>query len=73
MKINDILNRYEHRNTHLPEGDWLFYQEWNNAIFLHWDVSIEELRPWIPRGLEIDTFDGYNITLLGIYINQINF
>jgi uncharacterized protein YqjF (DUF2071 family) len=58
MKINDILNRYEHRNTPLPEGDWLFYQEWNNAIFLHWDVSIEELRPWIPRGLEIDTFDG---------------
>jgi uncharacterized protein YqjF (DUF2071 family) len=31
---------------------------WQHLTFLHWAVSVEELRPLIPRELEIDVFDG---------------
>ena len=31
---------------------------WHDLLFLHWPVSPEMIRPLIPLGLELDTFDG---------------
>jgi len=31
---------------------------WHDLLFLHWPVRPELIRPLIPRGLELDTFDG---------------
>ena len=31
---------------------------WVDLLFAHWPVPIEALRPLVPSGLEIDTFDG---------------
>lgn len=42
----------------MPSGKWNYYQEWNNAIFLHWKVAYEDLRDLVPQELDIDTFEG---------------
>jgi uncharacterized protein YqjF (DUF2071 family) len=57
-EIPKILSDVTHRPWHLPVGRWRFYQEWNQAIFLHWVVPVSVLESHIPRGLNIDTIDG---------------
>lgn len=58
MKIREIVNTTEHRPWKIPKGNWKFYQEWNKAIFLHWQVSLSDLKPFIPDELKIDLFEG---------------
>lgn len=58
MRVNTILNSVEHRPWEIPETNWKFYQEWNNAIFLHWEVDLIELKKFVPKELEIDLFEG---------------
>src|SRR5690606_33910061 len=47
-----------HRPWNLPSGNWKYYQEWNDGIFLHWQVDYNELKKLVPDDLEIDLFDG---------------
>lgn len=54
----EILESTEHRPWKLPAEPWKFYQEWNRAIFLHWEVKIELLKKYVPEELEIDLFNG---------------
>ncbi len=58
MTIQHILNTTNHRPWELPQGNWEFYQEWNKAIFLHYEVNIADLEHLVPKELEIDLFDG---------------
>lgn len=58
MRIREILETTTHRPWELPSGDWKYYQEWNNALFLHWQVTPEELRRFVPPELEIDLYKG---------------
>ncbi len=58
MRIRDLLKATTHRPWDLPEGKWKYYQEWNNAVFLHWKVDIADLRKFVPEDLEIDLFEG---------------
>jgi len=58
MTIKEILSTTEHRPWPLPMSSWRFYQEWNKAIFMHWEVNYEELRKLVPKELEIDLMDG---------------
>ena len=58
MTIREILNNTEHRPWKIPTEQWKFYQEWNNAIFLHWHVELPELKKFVPKELEIDLFEG---------------
>ena len=57
MKIHAILNTTDHRPWELPKDNWRFYQEWNNAIFLHYQADLTELRKFVPKELEIDVYD----------------
>ena len=41
-----------------PDGQPLMHQKWGKLLFMHWRIDEKELRPLIPEGLEIDTFDG---------------
>lgn len=34
------------------------HQEWLDLTFLHWEVPVEVLRPFVPSQLSIDTFEG---------------
>jgi uncharacterized protein YqjF (DUF2071 family) len=58
MKTKEILNTTTHRPWELPNENWKFYQEWNNTIFLHWEVDIKELQKFVPPEIEIDLFEG---------------
>lgn len=58
MTILEILNTTAHRPWKMPSESWKFYQEWNNAIFLHWQVDVTELEKFVPNELEIDLFEG---------------
>ena len=36
----------------------LMYQNWESLTFLHWRLAPEVVRRLLPRGLELDTYDG---------------
>ncbi|MEO8435584.1 MAG: DUF2071 domain-containing protein [Pyrinomonadaceae bacterium] len=40
-----------------PGGLPLMHQVWGKLLFMHWRIEANLLRPLIPDGLEIDTFD----------------
>ena len=41
-----------------PGGPWVGAQAWEDVLFVHWPVPAEALRPLVPAGLELDTFEG---------------
>ncbi len=57
MTIKEILSTIEHRPWKLPAENWKFYQEWNNAVFLHWQVDLSTLMKFVPEELEIDLYE----------------
>jgi hypothetical protein len=58
MTNNELLKNTDHRPWPLPTQQWKFYQEWNNALFLHWVVDASLLNELVPNTLELDTFEG---------------
>ena len=58
MKIKEIIQTTAHRPWKMPTENWKFYQEWNNAIFIHWQVELNDLEKFVPKGLTIDLFEG---------------
>ncbi|MES2629158.1 MAG: DUF2071 domain-containing protein [Bacteroidota bacterium] len=54
----NILKEIVHRPWELPSGEWRYYQEWNDALFLHWRIPAEILQKLLPEGLELDLFEG---------------
>ncbi|AOR27153.1 conserved hypothetical protein (DUF2071) [Formosa sp. Hel1_33_131] len=58
MNIKELLHNTAHRPWNIPSEPWKFYQEWNQAIFLHWQVELDDLKKFLPKGLEIDLYDG---------------
>lgn len=36
----------------------MYYQEWNDVVFLHWRVDHEELRKLVPKDLQIEKYNG---------------
>jgi len=37
---------------------WFAQQSWVHTLFMHWPVTPESLEAYIPKALNIDTFDG---------------
>lgn len=58
MKISELLKSIAHRPYAMPSSDWKYYQEWNNAIFIHWEIPVEMVRKIVPSSLNIDTIGG---------------
>lgn len=58
LTIDKLLSTSEHRAFEYPKSKWRFYQEWNNAVFLHWKVDVNVLRQFVPDQIEIDLFEG---------------
>ena len=58
MSIATILETTNHRPWKIPLHKWSYYQEWNRAIFLHWEVDLEKLKDFVPNEIEIDLFNG---------------
>lgn len=70
--IDNLLQNISHRPWPLPQGQWRYYQEWNNVLFLHWKVSTTELIKLLPDGLIIDTYNGESwISLVAFTMEKI--
>jgi uncharacterized protein YqjF (DUF2071 family) len=52
------LRDVEHRPWPVPEGRWVMGQTWEDLLFVHWRVPLEEVRERVPDGLEIELHDG---------------
>jgi uncharacterized protein YqjF (DUF2071 family) len=57
--MTNILSVVAHRPYELPAGRWRMAQRWNDLLFAHWPIPIDEMARLLPAGLEVDTFDGY--------------
>ncbi|MCD5322294.1 MULTISPECIES: YqjF family protein [Pontibacillus] len=38
---------------------WIMKQDWNDLIFIHWPVKVDDLRPHVPDCFDIDTYEGW--------------
>ena len=73
MKAKKILKEINHRPFDYPKRSWKYYQEWNKAIFLHWEVDLKWIKPLIPKGLELDIINGKTwISLVAFDMNHID-
>jgi uncharacterized protein YqjF (DUF2071 family) len=54
MLISDIA----HRTWPTPRQPWIMSMHWHDLLFMHWPVSSDAIRRYIPPALTIDTFDG---------------
>lgn len=71
-KISDLLLDHTHRPWSMPKGKWQFYQEWNDALFLHFEVNYDTLRALIPEELELDDFQGsYFVSIVAFQMEKI--
>lgn len=52
------LEQQGHRPWPIPGGPWIMTQTWHDLLFAHWPVRPEALRPLLPAGLHLDTYDG---------------
>jgi len=59
VNVARLLEQRSHRLWPLPKTVWFLFMRWHDVLFLHWPVRPETLRPFIPRALELDTFDGW--------------
>lgn len=67
-----LLSEIQHRPFPLPANTWNFYQEWRNALFLHWKIPFATLRPLVPEKLNLDSFNGdYYVSLVAFTMKNI--
>ena len=72
MKASEILKHTKHRPFKAPKRSWKFYQEWNKAIFMHWEIEPKLITSLLPRGLELDTINGKTwVSLVAFDMNNI--
>lgn len=68
----DFLTDTAHRPWQLPKGKWQYYQQWNDALFLHFKVDDNSLRKLVPLGLSLDDFQGnYYVSLVAFKMEKI--
>ncbi len=52
-----VLDRVSHRPWPLPGRPWAGHMRWVDLAFMHWRVDPDMIRPLIPAGLTLETFD----------------
>lgn len=58
MQPKELLDSTAHRPWEIPTKNWRFYQEWKDAVFVHWQVPLNEIKKFVPEDIEIDLFEG---------------
>jgi uncharacterized protein YqjF (DUF2071 family) len=56
--VKALLLKTSHRPWPIPQQNWIWYQQWLDAAFLHWSFSPVAVQPLLPRGLSLDLFEG---------------
>src|SRR6185436_19495369 len=71
--IEDPTPFTSHRPWPLPRGPWIMGQRWSNLLFAHWPVPVDTVRPLVPSGLTLDTFEQTAwITVAPFYISHLH-
>ena len=52
------LQHVGHRPWPVPEGRWVAAQTWEDLLFAHWRVPLEEIRHHVPHELEVELHEG---------------
>lgn len=52
------LEETEHRPWPVPERSWVMGQTWDDLLFIHHRVPVDELRALVPDGLEVQQHSG---------------
>jgi uncharacterized protein YqjF (DUF2071 family) len=58
MRQASALEETEHRPWPVPERSWVMGQTWDDLLFAHYRVPVEQLRPLVPEGLEVQEHSG---------------
>ena len=58
MRSSELLRDVAHRPYELPTGRWVMRQTWSDLLFAHWSIAPSMLRPYLPAGLALETFEG---------------
>jgi uncharacterized protein YqjF (DUF2071 family) len=58
LRQNRSLEHLEHRPWPAPARGWVMGQTWEDLLFAHWQVPVDEVRQHVPAGLEVDLHDG---------------
>jgi hypothetical protein len=58
LRQNRSLEHLEHRPWPLPRLGWRMGQSWEELLFAHWRVPLDEVRAHVPPELEVETHDG---------------
>lgn len=70
--IQNLIADTHHRPRKLPMGKWQYYQEWNDALFLHFEVDFNILRKLVPKNLNIDSSEGkYYVSVVAFKMEKI--
>lgn len=56
-KAPPVLDAISHRPYPLPSGRWSMNQRWNDLLFAHWPIPLQQMQALVPRGLEVESFD----------------
>ncbi|MFT7519573.1 MAG: hypothetical protein ACI9MC_001715 [Kiritimatiellia bacterium] len=59
-----LTDHTSHRPFSIPESSWMMHQAWNDFLFLHWPVPVEQIRAIVPEPLDLHLRDG--VCWLGI-------
>ena len=58
MRQASALEETEHRPWPVPERSWVMGQTWDEVLFAHYRVPVEQLRALVPEGLEVQEHSG---------------
>ena len=54
----DQVIQSSHLPFSMPERKHSLVQQWRYLTFMHWEVSPKLLYPYLPKGIELDLFEG---------------
>ena len=58
MSFLDIFKKIDHRPYPLPNKIWVMKQIWRDLLFIHYEIDPEQIQKKLPKGLEVDCFEG---------------
>jgi uncharacterized protein YqjF (DUF2071 family) len=56
--MHPLLSVTDHRTAPMPIGPWIMVQNWHDLLFAHWALPAQQIRPLVPRELELDLWQG---------------
>jgi uncharacterized protein len=72
--MREFKLRTSQRPRPLPTGRWTVTQRWNDILFAHWRVPASVISPFLPEGLQPDTFQGSAwIGAVPLWLDRFNF